>query len=67
VPPNATPDPARMFVSGTSSPPARAGQVSLLVRPLRAMTEFSKLLELLREAVAQPAELPALVPKYQDL
>jgi hypothetical protein len=31
VQPNATPDPARMFVSGTSSPPARAGQMSLIV------------------------------------
>jgi len=31
------------------------------------MTEFSQLLDVLREAIAQPPQLPALVPKFQDL
>ena len=31
------------------------------------MIYFSQLLDLLREAVAEPAKLPALVPKFQDL
>jgi len=30
------------------------------------MTTFAQLVELLREAVAQPAVLPTLVPKFQD-
>ena len=31
------------------------------------MAEFSQLLDLLQEAVAEPAKLPTLIPKFQDL
>ena len=31
------------------------------------MADFSELVGLLREAIAEPAKLPMLVPKFQDL
>lgn len=31
------------------------------------MTEFSKLVTLLKEACAEPALLPSLIPKFQEL